>query len=51
MTEKEKRDEGLLYDANYDSELLWKMRECKDITNNMNVGEYTIVIKGVRHDL
>lgn len=30
MTEKEKRDEGLLYDANYDSELLWEMRECKD---------------------
>lgn len=30
MTEKEKRDAGVLYDANYDSELLQEMRECKD---------------------
>lgn len=30
MTEKEKRDAGLLYDANYNSELLMEMRKCKD---------------------
>lgn len=30
MTEKEKRDAGLLYDANYNTELLDEMRACKD---------------------
>lgn len=31
MTEKEKRDAGMLYDANYDEELLKEMETCKDI--------------------
>lgn len=30
MTEKEKRDAGMLYDANYDEELLREMEACKD---------------------
>ena len=30
MTEKEKRDAGLEYDANYDEALIKEMTECKD---------------------
>ncbi|MGI6006006.1 MAG: sugar O-acetyltransferase [Ruminococcus sp.] len=30
MTEKEKRDAGMIYDANYDEELQKEMQECQD---------------------
>lgn len=36
MTEKEKRDAGLLYDANYDEALLAEMAACKDICFEYN---------------
>lgn len=37
MTEKEKRDEGLLYNANYDTSLLQELDECKDICYEFNL--------------
>lgn len=36
MTEKEKRDAGLLYDANYDVELLEEIARCKDLCFEFN---------------
>ena len=31
MTEREKMEQGLLYDANYDEELLEARAQCKDL--------------------
>ena len=39
MTEKEKRDNGKLYDANYDEELLEEMRKTKDLCFKYNLIE------------
>lgn len=36
MTEKEKRDSGLLYDANYDETFLKEMDKCKDMCFEYN---------------
>lgn len=36
MTEKEKRNNGLLYDANYDKQLLIEMEKCKDLCFEFN---------------
>lgn len=36
MTEKEKRDKGILYDANYDAELVAQQLACKDICFEYN---------------
>lgn len=36
MTEKEKRDKGVLYDANYDAELVAQQLACKDICHEYN---------------
>lgn len=36
MTEREKRDKGLLYDANYDVELLEEQKRCKDLCFALN---------------
>lgn len=36
MTEREKRDAGMLYDANYDEELLNEMGKCKDLCFEYN---------------
>ena len=37
MTEKEKAKAGLLYDANYDKELLKERMECADLTYELNL--------------
>lgn len=37
MTEKEKRDAGYLYDANYDRQLLEEMAKCKDLCHEYNL--------------
>lgn len=37
MTEKEKRDAGILYDANYDKDLLKELASCKDICHDYNL--------------
>lgn len=37
MTEKEKRDLGLLYDANFDTDLLEELNHCKDICHEYNL--------------
>ena len=36
MTEKEKARQGLLYDANYDEELLAERRRCKELCFQFN---------------
>ncbi len=36
MTEKEKRAQGLLYDANYDSEILAELLACRDLCFRYN---------------
>lgn len=36
MTEKEKRDAGLLYDAAHDEKLIEEMKICKDICFDYN---------------
>jgi len=36
MTEKEKRDQGLLYDANYDKDLLLERKCCSDLCFSLN---------------
>ena len=36
MTEKEKRDAGLLYDANYDKELMAELDRCTDLCHEYN---------------
>ena len=36
MTEQEKMDRGLLYDANYDPELLEQRTRCKDLCHDFN---------------
>lgn len=36
MTEKEKRDKGMIYDANYDKELTEELTACKDICFEYN---------------
>ena len=35
-SEKEKASEGLLYDANYDGQLLRERAECADMTHELN---------------
>lgn len=35
MTEEEKMRQGLLYDANYDEELLAERRRCKELCLNI----------------
>lgn len=37
MTEKEKRDSGILYDANYDKDLLKELTDCKDVCHEYNL--------------
>ena len=36
MTEKQKREQGLLYDANYNANLLQEMLDCKDMCFQYN---------------
>lgn len=36
MTEKEKRDAGLLYNANYDTEILAEIGRCNDLCHELN---------------
>lgn len=36
MTEKEKRDNGFLYDANYDEELVSEIKKCNDLCFEFN---------------
>lgn len=36
MTEKEKRDKGLMYDANYDDELVSEISRCNDLCHEFN---------------
>lgn len=36
MTEKEKRDAGLLYNANYDAEILAEISDCNDLCHAFN---------------
>ena len=36
MTEREKMEQGLLYDANYDEELLEARAQCKDLCFSYN---------------
>lgn len=37
MTEKEKRDAGLLYNANYDAEILAEISHCNDLCHEFNL--------------
>lgn len=37
MTEKEKAQAGMLYDANYDEELLHEREQCADMTHELNL--------------
>lgn len=37
MTEKEKRDAGMLYNANYDKEIIEDLSKCKDICHEYNL--------------
>ena len=37
MTEKEKAQAGMLYDANYDEELLRERERCADMTHELNL--------------
>ena len=36
MTEKEKRDRGFLYNANYDEEILNEINRCNDLCHEFN---------------
>ena len=36
MTEKEKRDGGFLYNANYDDEMLNEINKCNDLCHKFN---------------
>lgn len=36
MTEKEKRDKGIIYDGNYNEELLNEMKKAKDLCYEYN---------------
>lgn len=36
MTEKEKRDKGFLYNANYDEEILSEINRCNDLCHEFN---------------
>lgn len=36
MTEKQKRDMGYLYNANYDSEILSEINSCNDLCHEFN---------------
>ena len=36
MTEKQKRDQGLMYNANYDQEIINELTRCKDLCFEYN---------------